>query len=136
MADWDTVSRVARALPDVVEGTGKEGHRYWQIGEQTFAWERPLRKSDLAALGDDAPKGAILAVHVPDLETKDALVTQRPAIYFTTPHFRGYPAVLVRLGKIRERELRTLLVEGLEARRAKKVRKRRPASSSRARRST
>jgi len=42
----------------------------------------------------------ILAVFVPDLDTKEALIAARGAIYFTTPHFDGYAAVLIRLAKI------------------------------------
>jgi hypothetical protein len=121
MATWATVSRLALALPDVVEAKGKEGLLQWLVDDKLLAWDRPLRRSDLEALGDDAPKGAILCVFV-DLETKDLLVTQRPTIYFTTPHFRGYPAVLVRLAKISTGELKSLLAEGHAARRAKRVR--------------
>jgi len=37
-------------------------------------------------------------------------------VYFTTPHFDGYPAVLVRLGKIKAGELRDLILEAWLAR--------------------
>jgi hypothetical protein len=119
MATWATVSRLARALPDVVESQTKGGLLQWRVKDKLLAWDRPLRRSDLAALGEEAPKGAILGVFVPDLETKDILVTQRSQIYFTTPHFKGYAIVLVRLGKIPAGELKALLAEGWEARRTK-----------------
>ncbi|HET7295428.1 MAG TPA: MmcQ/YjbR family DNA-binding protein [Vicinamibacteria bacterium] len=89
-----------------------------------LAWERPLRRADLEALGDRAPKGAILGVFVPDLDTKELLVANRGAIYFTTPHFDGYSVVLVRLGKVGAGELKELLRQGWTARAPKKARRR------------
>jgi hypothetical protein len=124
MATWSTVSRLARALPLTEESATKEGLRQWRVKGKLLAWERPLRRSDLVALGESAPKGAILGVFVPDLETKDVLVTSRGEIYFTTPHFKGYAIVLVRLREIRAGELKELLEEGWRVR-APKPRKRR-----------
>ena len=59
------------------------------VNKKFFVWERPLRKSDLAALGDAAPKGAILGVRTADLEMKEALLRSDPLAVFTTPHFDG-----------------------------------------------
>jgi hypothetical protein len=52
-----------------------------------------------------------LAARVPHLGAKEALLASAPDVYFTTPHFNGYPAVLVRLKRIRVAELEELLVE-------------------------
>ena len=117
MATWATVSRIAKSLAGTVESETKQGLLQWHVGDKALAWHRPLRRSDLEALGDDAPKGAILGVYVPDLETKDVLVTQRSEIYFTTPHFEGHASVLVRLAKISAGELKALLTESWESRR-------------------
>ncbi len=86
-----------------------------------FTWERPLRKSDLAALGDDAPSGPILGLRTADLEMKEALLASKPDVYFTTPHFDGYPAVLVRLGAISEQELQAVIEEAWLCRAGKRV---------------
>lgn len=40
-----------------------------------------------------------------------ALIADDPAVYFTTPHFDGYPAVLVQLGEIGVPELTGLVTE-------------------------
>jgi len=96
MATWEDVRRVALALPEAEERTSRAGLLSWQVRGRVFAWERPLRRSDLDALGDAAPGGPILGVRAPDLGAKEALVAGEPAC-FTTPHFDGYPAVLVRL---------------------------------------
>jgi hypothetical protein len=101
VAGWDDVSRIALALPEAVEGTAGHGkNRAWSVRKKLFVWERPLRKSDLAALGDSAPDGPILGAKVEHLIAKEALLADDPAIFFTTPHFQGYPAVLIRLPEI------------------------------------
>ncbi len=115
MATWDQVRRYALALPGVVEETSR-GNAAWVVNKKFFAWERPLRKSDLAALGDKAPAGAILGLRTADLEMKEALLRSGPRALFTTPHFDGYPAVLVQLDKISARDVKGLIVEAWLAR--------------------
>ena len=120
MADWDDVDRLALALPEAEAGTSY-GNRAWSVKGKAFAWERPLRKTDLKALGDAAPEGPILGARVEHLVAKEALLADAPEVYFTTPHFDGYPAVLVRLGAISLPELEELLAEGWLARAPKRL---------------
>jgi hypothetical protein len=49
------------------------------------------------------------------------LLQSAPATFFTTPHFNGYPAILLRLGKIKTRELRTLLEDSWRERAPKRL---------------
>ena len=74
-------------------------------------WERPLRRADYDALGEAAPDGPILGARVADVGVKEALLADQPDVYFTTPHFDGYPAVLVRLNRITVADLEELVVE-------------------------
>jgi hypothetical protein len=74
------------------------------VRKKLIAWARPLRKADYA-LGADAPDGDILGARVADEGVKFALIADEPGVYFTTPHFDGYPAVLVRLAEIGVPEL-------------------------------
>jgi hypothetical protein len=97
VATWKDVSRLALALPEAEEGTTHGGNRAWTVRKKLFVWERPLRKSDLAALGDAAPDGPILGAKVEHLIAKEALLADESGVFFTTPHFDGYPAVLIRL---------------------------------------
>lgn len=115
MASWPDVRRLALALPETSEETSR-GLRAWTVKGKGFAWERPLRRSDLEALGAKAPTGPILGVRTADLEMKEALLASDQAVYFTTPHFDGYPAVLVRLSRISLKELKDLFVEAWLAR--------------------
>ena len=121
MATLNTVAQIIRALPETAETSSATGLRWWVVKKKTIAWERPLRKSDLAALGDRAPKGTILGVWLPDLMMKASLLSASPDVFFTTPHFEGHPSVLVPLAKIDAAALRALLVEAWLGRAPKRV---------------
>ncbi|MGO9904631.1 MAG: MmcQ/YjbR family DNA-binding protein [Solirubrobacteraceae bacterium] len=110
MASWEDVRRLALALPETSEGTSW-GNVSWRVRNKQFVWERPLRPADLRALGDAAPAGPILGARVEHAGAKEALLADDPAVYFTTPHFDGYPAVLVRLDQIAVDELQDLIAE-------------------------
>ena len=110
MASWNDVRRIALGLPGTSEVTSR-GSAQWRVGDKNFAWERPLRRTDLAALGEDAPQGPIVGVRVADLGVKEALLADAADFCFTIPHFDGYPAVLVLLDRIGVAELDELLVE-------------------------
>ncbi len=110
MASWDDVAAIALALPEVAEGT-TYGSRSWKVAGKLFAWVRPLRKTELEQLGDEAPDGEILGVRVPDEEAKRALLESEPEIYFTTPHFDGHLSVLVLLDRIGRADLEEAIVE-------------------------
>lgn len=109
MATWDDVRDLALALPETEEGT-MWGNMSWKVKGKLFVWERPLRKSDLAALGDAAPDGAILGAKVEHLVAKEALLAQGDP-FFTTPHFDGHASVLARLEALGPEDLREVVVE-------------------------
>ncbi len=115
MATWDDVRRIALSLPETSEQLSRD-LRQWRVKDKGFVWERPLRRADLEALGDQAPDGPILGARVEHLVAKEALLADDPSIYFTTPHFDGYPAILVRLDRIGLEDLHELIVEAWLAR--------------------
>ena len=116
MATWDEVRTIAGELPGI-QARGNE----WRVRNNLVAWERPLRKSDFEALGDDAPDGDILAVWLPDLAAKESLLTDDPAVYFTTPHFDGYRVILIRLEDASAGELEELIIEAWTDRAPKRL---------------
>jgi len=120
VANWDDVRRLALALPETTETVSRE-LRQWRVKDKGFVWERPLRRADLEALGDDAPGGPILGARVEHLVAKEALLADDPGIFFTTPHFDGYAAVLVRLDRIELDELEELTVEAWLAQAPKRL---------------
>lgn len=122
MADWDDVRRIVSSLPETHEEQRKTGQLSWRVKDKSLAWERPLRKGDLAALGDAAPDGDILGVRVPDLGAKEAILRDNDGAIFTIPHFDNYPAVLVELDKVDVGELEELIVEAWLCRAPKRLR--------------
>jgi hypothetical protein len=110
VATWEDVARIVGGLPLASEQAPHD----WRVGKKLVAWERPLRKSDreaLAAEGLQPPEGDILGVRVSDEGVKFALIADEPRVYFTTPHFDGYPAVLVKLAEIAATDLEDLITE-------------------------
>jgi hypothetical protein len=68
----------------------------------------------------------VLMFRVADLDVKDLLLADERGLFFTTPHFNGYPAVLMRipsLRKMRKDELRDLVAEAWLTRAQKRVAK-------------
>jgi hypothetical protein len=120
MASWDDVRRLALALPEAVEQTSR-GLASWRVRDKGFVWERPLRQADIRALGNSAPTGPILGARVEHLVAKEALLADDPDVFFTTPHFDGYPAVLVRLDRISLEDLEEVIVEAWLARATKRL---------------
>jgi hypothetical protein len=120
MATFDDVARIALDLPETSEGTS-HGNRSWRVKDKGFVWERPLRRGDLEALGDAAPDGPVLGVRTEHLGAKEAILASDPEVFFTTPHFDGYPAVLVQLERIAPDDLREVIVEAWLARAPKRL---------------
>jgi hypothetical protein len=66
----------------------------------------------------------VLMFRVADAGVKELLLGDARGIYFTTPHFDGYPAVLVRipnLGRLDREELHDLVAEAWLTRAQKRV---------------
>jgi hypothetical protein len=92
MVTYDTVRELAMALPEAEEGTS--------YGAPAFK----VRRKMFVRLREEG----VLVVRI-DLADKEFLIRSRPGVYFTTPHYDGYPAVLVRLDAIGEEELTGLV---------------------------
>ena len=82
MADWTTVREIALGFSEVVEEA--EGRPGVRVRGKLFAWM--ARERD----------GGGLAVRV-DRDEKQLLLDSRPDLYFTSPHYDGYPAIQIRL---------------------------------------
>lgn len=106
MVTEDDVRRVALALPQTTEkpSYGTPGFR---VRDKLFARMRE--------------EGDVLVVWVAGEGEKHGLIASSPATFFTTPHYDGYPTVLVRLGAVEEDELAELLAESWRLRAPKRV---------------
>lgn len=115
MASWDDVRSLALALPETSERESR-GAPQWRVQDRLFVWERPLRKTDLNALGDAAPQGEILGAWVEHEGAKEAMLADDSGAYFTTPHFDGYAIVLCQLDLLSAEDLEEVVVEAWLAR--------------------
>ncbi len=120
MATWDDVRQIALALPETSERVSRDLNQ-WRVKDKLLVWERPLRRADLEALGDRAPRGPILGARVEHLGAKEALLASDEGVFFTTPHFDGYAAILVRLDRITVADLDEVIVEAWLARAPKRL---------------
>lgn len=109
MATEADVRRIALSLPEVTE-------KPW-FGSPGF------RVKDKGFLRIRSEAEGWLVVFVADLGEKEALLASDPVKFRTTPHYDGYPTVLVDLPKIRVGELRELIVDAWLLKAPTRVRK-------------
>src|SRR3954451_7729662 len=122
---WACPSTAAGArgrVPEPGERVSRD-MRQWRVRGKLFVWEGPLRRADREALGDAAPDGPILGARVEHLGAKEALLADDAGVFFTTPHFDGYPAILVRLDGIGVEDLDEVIVEAWLARAPRRMAK-------------
>jgi hypothetical protein len=120
VATWDDVRRIALALPETSERASRELCQ-WRVKDKLFVWERPLRAKEIAELGGKAPDGPVLGARVEHLGAKEALLADDSRVYFTTSHFKGYAAILVRLDRISVEDLDEVITEAWLARAPKRL---------------
>ena len=111
MATWDDVRAIAARLPGCEESTS--------YGTPSLK----VRNKFMCRLRTDPDA---LVVRCVDVGDADALKLGQPDVFFSTPHYDGYPMVLVRLPKISERELREVLTDAWRIRAPKAVLKAHP----------
>lgn len=109
MATQDDVRRLALALPDAVEEDGKFAFAVPNRGKlKGFAW---VWQERVEPKKPRVPNPEVLAVRVADAGEKEELLAAEPDVFFTEPHYNGFPAVLVRLAAIEVDELAELLTD-------------------------
>jgi hypothetical protein len=109
MATQDDVRRIALSLPEVTESEDRFGFSVLSKGKaKGIAWVWLERVEPKKAR---VPQPAVLAVRTASVGERDELIAAEPDVYFTEPHYNGYPAVLVRLAEIDEQELTELLTD-------------------------
>ncbi|HEY3415107.1 MAG TPA: hypothetical protein VGM51_18895 [Armatimonadota bacterium] len=109
MATQDDVRRICASLPGATEGQGRFGFSVEVKGRaKGFVWSWAERVQPRMAR---VPNDGVLAVLVPDLTTKEIILSLDSDAFFTEPHYNGFPAVLVRLEAIAPEELEGLLID-------------------------
>ena len=122
MADLD---ELALGLPQTTKEVSEDGRPSYLVHGKRFCLQRSRRPDAI-----DSKTGErlddVLMFRVEDLDVKELILADERSIYFTTPHFNGYPAVLVRipdLAKLDREELFDLVAEAWLTRAQKRVAK-------------
>jgi hypothetical protein len=122
MADLDDL---ALALPGTTKELSADGRPTYTVHGKLFCCHRSRRRDAV-----DPQTGErlddVLMFRVPDLDVKQLLLADERGLFFTTPHFDGYPAVLLRipdLARLDRDELFDLLAEAWLTRAQKRVAK-------------
>jgi hypothetical protein len=121
MTDLD---EIALSLPQVVKEVTEDGRPSYSVHGKMFCFHRGQRPDAVDPATGERLRD-VLMFRVSDLEEKDLMVDSG-SVYFTTPHFNGYPAVLVRipdLEQLSRDELRELVITGWLTRAQKRVAK-------------
>lgn len=110
MADVD---ELALAMPETTKEVSADGRPEYQVHGKMFVIHRS-RRPDAIDRATGERLDDVLIFRVADLDVKEILLADDRGIYFTTPHFNGYPAVLVRipsLARLDRDELEDLVAE-------------------------
>jgi len=120
----DDLDELALALPQATKELSEDGRPIYKVHGKLFCFHRGRRPD---AVDEDGERlDDVLMFRVADLDVKELLLSDARAIYFTTPHFKGYSAVLVRipdLARLDRDELRDLVAEAWLTRAQKRVAK-------------
>jgi hypothetical protein len=107
MPTWDDVVEIGQRFPDVEVGTS--------FGTPAMK----VRNKGMICRLRTNPDA--LVMRVIDLADREALLKGRPDVYFSTPHYDGYPYVLIRLDVIGSVELAELIEDAWRLRAPKRV---------------
>ena len=122
MSDLD---ELALALPQVTKELSDDGRPSYLVHGKRFCLQRS-RRPDAVDPETGERLDDVLMFRVADLDVKELVLADERGIYFTTPHFKGYPAVLVRipdLARLDRDELHDLVAEAWLTRAQKRVAK-------------
>jgi hypothetical protein len=123
MATLREVERLALAMPETVKREDEKGRPSYCVNGKVICWHRSPRPDAL-----DPKTGErltdVFVFRTTDLDVKEMTLQDDRGIFFTTPHWNGYPAVLIRirdLKQLKSVELRDLIEEAWLSRAPKRV---------------
>jgi hypothetical protein len=122
MADLDAL---AMAMPRTTKEVSDDGRPSYHVHGKMYCFHRG-RRPDAVDPATGERMADVLMFRVADLDVKELILSDDRGVYFTTPHFNGYPAVLMRipsLARLDREELRELVVEAWLTRAQKRVAK-------------
>src|SRR2546427_4689845 len=122
MADLDTL---ALSMPQAAKDVSDDGRPAYLVHGKLFCCHRGRRRDAIDPVTGERLDDVVM-FRVADLGVKELVLADDRAVYFTTPHFDGYPAVLVRipdLARVDREELQDMVVEAWLTRAQKRIAK-------------
>jgi hypothetical protein len=122
MADLD---ELALAMPETTKEVSDDGRPSYLVHGKMYCFHRS-RRPDAVDPETGERMSDVLMFRVADLEEKEVILSDARRLFFTTPHFNGYPAVLLRipdLGRLDRDELRDTVAEAWLTRAQKRLAK-------------
>jgi hypothetical protein len=122
MADLD---ELALEMPRTTKEISEDGRPSYHVHGKLYCFHRS-RRPDAVDPETGERLHDVLMFRVADEGVKELLLADERGLFFTTPHFAGYPAVLMRipnLARIDREELRELVAEAWLTRAQKRLAK-------------
>jgi hypothetical protein len=126
MATMKDLDRLALALPHVTKEVSEDGRPSYVVHDKSwFCFQRSPRRDAV-----DPETGErltdVLVFRVDGLDVKELMLSDERGIFFSTPHWNGYAAVLMRikdLKRLDKQELADLVAEAWLTKAQKRVAK-------------
>ena len=122
MADLD---ELALAMPQATKEVSDDGRPKYLVHGKFFCFHRSRRRDAIDPTTGERLDD-VLVFRVPDVGVKELMLADDRGIFFTTPHWNGYSAVLIRipdLARLNRDELEDAVVEAWLTRAQKRVAK-------------
>ena len=123
MATMKDLDQLALAMPRTTKELSEDGRPSYLVHGKAFCLHRS-RRPDAVDPSTGERLDDVLMFRVDGPDTKELVLADPRGIFFTTPHFDGYPAVLIRipdLADLRRQELRDVVVDAWLTRAQKRV---------------
>jgi hypothetical protein len=125
MATMRDLDRLALVLPETTKEVSEDGRPSYLVHGKAFCLHRS-RRPDAVDPETGERMDDVLMFRVDGPEAKELVLADPRKLFFTTPHFDGYPAVLIRIPELAQlelAELRDTVVEAWLTRAQKRVAK-------------
>ena len=125
MATLRDLDELALGMPEAAKELAEDGRPTYTVHGKNFCFHRKRRK-DAVDPETGEPLDDVLVFRVDGPESKELQLADPRGIFFTTPHWNGYPGVLLRipdLAQLSRDELRDLVVDAWLCRVPKRIAK-------------
>jgi len=120
MPTREDIEAIAGGLPETTIERSPDGRPAFRVRSKLYGCQRD-RRPDAVDPATGERLDDVMMFRVTDEGVKQALLADSSGAWFTTPHFDGYPAILVHLDRIGLEELREVVVEAWLVRAPKRL---------------